>query len=232
MKSLISTTILLISLAVGACSSNVSVKAPMISATEFGSQSKTPGSYAVWLQSGAWKTTVEARGFTCSGWDFPTDFDNAYQQAAQSAFRSSFEKVTFTPGTLRPEDLVAQKYDAQIVVYQGGIKSAFGVDTGFFTNTMQAEVKMDGIVAVIGHSGLTSQGAARGSGSGVKNSAIGCGSVGDAIMQAGGVAIKDFVIASVDAAKLNVLESKAKDSAGSQRISRLMDPPNSADTEH
>lgn len=204
------TTILLASLVLTACSSNVTVQAPTVSVMDFGSQTKIKGNYAVWLQSGAWKTTVEARGFTCSGWEFPTDFDNAYQQAAQSAFQSSFEKVSFTPNTLKPDELIVQNFDAQIIVYQGSINSAFSVSTGFFTSAMQAEVNMDGTVAVIGHSGVTHQGTARGSGIGVKGSAMSCNAVGDAIMQAGGIAIKDFVVATVDAAKLNVLESRAK----------------------
>lgn len=132
MKTLATTAFLTIALHLAACSSNVSVSAPVISAMEFGSQTKTPGNFAVWIQSGAWKTTVESKGFTCSAWEFPTDFDTAYLQAAREAFQSSFEKVTFTQNTLKPEELKAQALDAQIIVYQGNIKSTFVINTGFF----------------------------------------------------------------------------------------------------
>ena len=65
---------------------------------------------------------------------------------------------------------------------------------------------MDGIVAVIGPEGLKSQGNAKGRGDGTSGASMSCDGATDAIKQAGGAAIKDFVVNSVNAAKLNVME--------------------------
>lgn len=203
---------LLASLLAG-CSTNVTVKTPMIAPTDLGSQDKTPGHYAVWLQSGAWKSTIEAKGFAGSACTFPTDFDSAYQQAARSTFQTSFEAVNFTSGPLKPDELKAQNFDAQIIVYQGSIKGTFSVIQGFWANTIDSNVNMDGIVAVIGHEGLASQGTANGRGNGTNKPGAfegGCGTVTNAIMQAGSFAIKDFVVNSVNIAKMNVMENKQK----------------------
>lgn len=206
MKAFFVGAIILMASVVSGCSSTVAVTAPHIAPTDFASQNKTPGRYAVWLQSGAWVSTVEAKGHTCSAWEFPTDFEQAYQQAAQAAFSSSFENVTFTPATLQPSEIVAQNYDAQIIVYEGAIKGVFGVIPGFWTATLESEVGMDGIVAVIGPNGLKSQGNAKGRGYGTSQSAMSCDVASQAIMQAGSAAIKDFVVNAVNAAKLNVME--------------------------
>ncbi|MFN4228280.1 hypothetical protein [Parvibaculum sp.] len=213
MKRLFACAVVMAASFLGACSANVSVSAPQISPTDFASQSKTPGRYAVWLQSGAWVSTVEAKGHTCSAWTFPTDFEQAYQQAAQAAFASSFQEVTFTPKTLQPAEIEAQNFDAQIIVYEGSIKGVFGVIPGFWTGTLESEVGMDGIVAVVGPEGLQSQGRAKGRGYGTKEAVMGCDAAAEAIMKAGSAAIKDFVVDAVNAAKLNVMEVKMKTQA-------------------
>lgn len=212
MKPLLIAAQIVLALLLAACATNVSITAPVISNTDFGSQNKTPGRYAVLLQSGGWKSTVEAKGYG-SGCTFPTDFDSAYQQAAEAAFRSSFENVTLTPVTMKPAELLAQNYDAQIIIYQGSIKGTFGVIQGFWTSTMESEVNMDGIVAVIGPAGLNSQGTAKGHGTGTNPLGVfegGCGAITEAIMQAGSLAIKDFVVDAINAAKLNIAELRLK----------------------
>lgn len=197
-------------LILGACSKTVTVAAPVISPTDFASQSKTSGNYAVMVQAGAWQTEVKAAGLTCSAWSFPTDFETAYNQSVKAGMIQNFEKVTFVEATLTPEQMSAQKYDAQIVVYEGSILANFSVSPNFWTATINSNVSMDGIVAVIDPAGKVQQGNARGSGTGAATTAAGCTPAGQAIIDAGGVAIRDFVLSAVNSAKLNVLEIKAR----------------------
>ena len=73
------------------------------------------------LQTGAWKTTVIVEGIRCNAWTFPTDLQTAYLAAARAAFRQSIEHVSFTPRTLKPNEIREQGSDAQITVYEGGL---------------------------------------------------------------------------------------------------------------
>jgi len=198
-----------------ACTSNVTVSAPSISPTQFASQTKTPGNYAVYLQTGGWNKEIKTTGWTCNAWSFPTNFDGAYVSAAQSAFSQSFQNVKFVPAVLPPAELRKQNFDAQIIVYQGNMGAKFGVVQGLFTGAITVDVEVEGIVAVSGHSGLASQGQARGAAHGVNEGVLGCDSASPAIQQAGGNAISDFVIEAVNAAKLNILEMKTKAAAAS-----------------
>jgi hypothetical protein len=193
----------------GACSKNVTVSAPIISPTDFASQNKTAGNYAVMVQSGAWHTEVKAAGWTCSAWSFPTDFETAYNQSIKAGMQQNFEKVTFVGAPLTPEEMRAQNFDAQIVVYEGSILANFSVSPNFWTATINANVNMDGIVAVIDQMGKVQQGNARGSGTGSATTAAGCTPAGKAIVDAGGVAIRDYVLNAVNSVKLNILEIKA-----------------------
>lgn len=193
-----------------ACTSNVKVATPAIAPAEFASQSKTPGRYAVYIQTGGWQKEVKAQGWTCSGWSFPTDFESAYAPAARAAFSQSFADVRFVTATLKPDELAARHFDAQIIVYQGAMEANFGVNPGFFTSSMDANVSLEGIVAVTGPDGLQSQGTAKGRGTGLKDTAFTCDAVSPAISNAGAQAIEDFVVDAVNTSKVNVLEMKAK----------------------
>lgn len=193
-----------------ACSKSVTVSAPMISPMEFASQAKTPGNYVVMIQSGAWKTEVKTAGWTCSAWKFPTDFETAYNQAVTAGVQGNFEHVTFSPTTLTPQEVKAQNYDAQIVIYEGSIAANFSVVPNFWTATINSNVSMDGIVAVIDHQGKVHQGNAHGTGTGSAETAMGCDPAAKAISTAGGDAIHDYVLNVVNSAKLNVLEIRAR----------------------
>lgn len=198
-------------MAVG-CSKQVTVQAPTIAPTDLGSTSKTPGKYLVWIQTGAWNTEVKAAGYTCSAWSFPVALEGGYTAAAQSAFSQSFANVQFTTDTLKPADLRAQGYDAQIIVYQGGVSANFNPVTGFWTASLSASLGIDGTVAVIGPTGLTSQGTAKGIANGGTEESMfaSCGDAAEAIAAAGQIALKNFIVDAVNQAKLNVLEMKVK----------------------
>lgn len=204
------------SMAAAGCSKQVTVAAPTIAPTDLGSASKTPGKYAVWVQTGGWNTEVKAAGYTCSGWSFPTQLEQGYSAAAQSAFTQSFASVDFTTDTLKPADLKSRGYDAQIIIYQGGISAEFNPVTGFWTASLSASLGIDGTVAVIGPSGLTSQGKAKGIATGGTEASMfaGCGDAAGAIASAGQIALKNFIIDAVNQAKLNVLEMRLKAQTG------------------
>ena len=213
MKKIILCVVLVLSASVAACSENVAVSAPQISPMDFASQSKTPGNYAVMVQSGAWKTEVKAQGWTCSGWTFPTDFETAYNQAAKSSVQQSFQNVTFTPAALKPAELRAQNFDAQIILYEGSIAANFSVTPNLFTAGFNSDVSMTGIVAVVDPDGRVQQGNSRGAGTGTAETMMGCGAAVTAIKQAGSAAIRDYVLNAVTAAKINILEMKARTTA-------------------
>lgn len=195
-----------------ACSKQVTVAAPVIAPTDLGSSSKTAGKYIVWIQTGAWNTEVKAAGYTCSAWSFPMALEASYTSAAQAAFSQSFANVQFTTDTLKPVDLTAQGYDAQIIIYQGGITANFNPVQGLFTASLSASLGIDGTVAVVGPNGLTSQGTAKGIATGGTQESMfaGCGDASDAIASAGQIALKNFIIDAVNQAKLNVLEMRLK----------------------
>ncbi|MBV1887088.1 MAG: hypothetical protein KUG61_08395 [Parvibaculaceae bacterium] len=190
----------------GACSQSVNISTPNIPSTAFASQNVTPGRYAVTLQTGGWSTEVKTKGWTCSAWDFPADFNGGYAAAIQSAMQQTFEHVEFVADAVSKEDLNKMNLDAHIYVYQGNLASNFGVESGLFTATMTAEVQFDGTVAVTSDAGLHGQTTVTGHGSGAAESMIGCDKASDSIQQAGGQAMKDFIIEAVNAAKLNVIE--------------------------
>ena len=217
MRKIIVCAALLAGASLAACSENVAVNAPQISPMDFASQDKTPGNYAVMVQSGAWKTEVKAQGWTCSGWTFPTDFETAYNQAAKSGVQQSFQNVTFTPVALKPAELRAQHFDAQIILYEGSITANFSVTPNLFTAGFNSDVAMTGIVAVIDPDGGVHQGNSRGAGTGASETVMGCGAAVPAIQQAGSAAIRDYVLNAVNAAKINILEMKAKMSAAAEK---------------
>lgn len=190
----------------GACSQTVNISTPHIPATAFASQNVTPGRYAVTLQTGGWSTEVKTQGWTCSAWDFPADFNGGYAAAIQSAMQQSFEHVEFVADAVSKEELAKMNLDAHIYVYQGRLESHFGVESGLFTATMTAEVRFDGTVAVTSEAGLHGQTTVTGHGSGASETMIGCDKAANSIQQAGGEAMKDFIIEAVNAAKLNVIE--------------------------
>lgn len=205
-------SVLALALMTVACSKDVTVQAPTIAVTDLGSSSKTPGKYAVWIQTGGWNTEVKAAGYTCSAWSFPMALEGGYSSAAQSAFSQSFGSVHFITDTLKPADLKAQGFDAQIIVYQGGLSASFNPVAGFWTASLSASLGIDGTVAVVGPSGLTSQGTAKGIATGGSEDSMfaSCGDAAEAIAAAGQVALKNFVLDAVNQAKLNVLEMRLK----------------------
>lgn len=194
----------------GACSQKVNIATPHIPATAFASQNITPGRYAITLQTGGWATEVKTKGWTCSAWDFPVDFNGGYAAAIQSAMQQSFEHVEFVSDSVSEEELRKMDLDAHIYVYQGNLDSNFGVEQGLFTGTLTAEVRFDGTVAVKNEAGLHGQTTVTGHGSGAYETMFGCDNISHSIQQAGGEAMKDFIIEAVNAAKLNVLELRLK----------------------
>ena len=205
-------SILAVALSSG-CASSVAIKTPPIQATDLGSQKRTSGKYAVWVQSGGWKATVDTDhnlGQVCK---FPTDFNSAYTQAAHQAFQSAFESPVFVDETIPAGELKKRGLDAQIIIYQGSIAGKFAGTQDFFTQTYMSDVKMDGIVAIIGPAGLIAQQTVNGSGSSAHKPDIfsgGCdAAISPAIMKAGEIALKDFVVKATNVAKIGVLESKA-----------------------
>jgi len=138
--------------------------------------------------------------------------EGGYAPAAQSAFSQSFADVKFVTDTLKPADLKAQGFDAQIIVYQGSLSANFNPVTGFWTASLSASLGIDGTVAVIGPSGLTSQGTAKGIANGGTEDSMfaSCSDASEAIAIAGQIALKNFVIDAVNQAKLNVLEMRLK----------------------
>ncbi len=201
-----------LALLTAACSKDVTVAAPTIAATDLGSSSKTPGKYAVWIQTGGWNTEVKAAGYTCSAWTFPMALEGGYSSAAQSAFSQSFANVQFVTDTLKPADMKAQGIDAEIIVYQGGLSANFTPVTGFWTASLSASLGIDGTVAVVGPNGLASQGTAKGIANGGSQDSMfaSCGDAAEAIAVAGQIALKNFIIDAVNQAKLNVLEMRLK----------------------
>ncbi len=210
MKMKLICALVLTGVALSACSKSVTVSTPIISPMDFASQAKTPGNYVVMIQSGAWKTEVKAAGWTCSAWKFPTDFETAYHQAVKAGVQQNFEHVTFSAATLTPEEMKTKNYDAQIVIYEGSIAASFSVVPNFWTASINSNVSMDGIVAVIDHEGKVHQGNAHGTGTGTAVTAMGCDPAAKAISTAGGDAIHDYVLDVVNSAKLNVLEVKVQ----------------------
>jgi hypothetical protein len=208
MKGLNFCALILMSVMLLACTKTVTVNAPVISPMDFASQSKTSGHYAVMVQAGAWHTEVKAAGFACSAWSFPTDFETAYNQSIKASMQQNFENVSFVEAPLSPAALKEQNFDAQIVVYEGSILTNFSVAPNFWTVTINANVGMDGIVAVIDPTGKVSQGNVRGSGTGAVTVMGGCTPAGEAITNAGRTAIRDYVLNAVNSAKLNVLQVK------------------------
>ncbi len=194
----------------GACSQKVNIATPNIPATAFASQNVTPGRYAVTLQTGGWATEVSTKGWTCSAWDFPADFNGGYTAAIQSAMQQSFEHVEFVPDAVSTKELKKLDLDAHIYVYQGKLDANFGVESGLFVATITAEVQFDGTVAVTTGAGVHGQSTVTGHGSGASESMIGCDKASNSIQQAGGEAMKDFIIEAVNAAKLNVIELRLK----------------------
>lgn len=197
MKRLIA--LVLLGCALAGCSAPVKVSPPRIGIYE----AKVPGRYAVMLQSGAWRKDVENEGFTCGAWSFPTDFDEAYSVAAREGFSAAFEEVDFTPTELKPDEVRAKNYDAQIIVYQGGLDASYLVIQEFWSNRMAVAVELDGIVAVTSEAGLVGQESPRGESR--YEQKIGVCSQGDAtVARAGNAAVRDFVLHAVDAARKQV----------------------------
>lgn len=182
------------------CSAPVKVAAPRTGVYE----TKVPGNYAVMLQAGAWHKGVESKGFTCSAWTFETNFDDAYKVAAEEAFRGGFEKVDFTPVELTPDEVAAKGYDAQIILYQGGLDAQFVIREDFFSASMIAEVGMDGVVAVTSPEGLVAQQSPRGQGKYEKSLML-CSEGDEVVARAGGNAILEYLRNAVGAAREQVL---------------------------
>ncbi|MBV2187316.1 MAG: hypothetical protein KUL88_22585 [Rhizobium sp.] len=191
------------------CQSKVTIDTPSISSSEFASSAKVPGRYAVMIQSGAWKKEVTTEGLTCGAWSFPTDFESAYASAVHDAFEMSFESVSFVPVALKPDEVRQQKFDGQIVVYEGGIKTVYGIREHLFSADAVSEVKMDGIVAVIGPEGLAGQASPQGAGVATVG-IFTCSDGSKAVSEAGAKAVRDFVLHAVDAAKANVIQMRSK----------------------
>lgn len=201
-----------------ACTKNIEVSAPNISATDLNSDQRIPGNYAVMIQSGGWQAKVKTSGYACSVWSFPTDFESGYVPAVQGAFEQSFAKVSFVQTVLKPDELLSQGFDGEIFVYEGSVNTNFSVSPNLFTVTMNATVSLDGIVGATDKSGRTHQGNVTGTGTGTFSTAFGgCGSVSNAIAAAGPDALKAFVINVVNAAKLDAMQSRLN---GQQAISQ------------
>lgn len=212
MRSLTLAAIGAVTLTLGACSSNVTVQVPNISPTEFASESKVPGNYAVWVQTGGWQEKVEAKAHQCGAWSFPTDFDTAYKASAQTVFSENFQNIKFVDRTLTPDEITADHLDAEIIVYQGSLHSSFSADPHFWWGaTMSADANINGIVAVVGPDGLKHQGNVNGTGTGTMESGGSCEAAGGAIAQAGGNAVKNFLLSAVNSSKLNIMEIKLND---------------------
>lgn len=194
----------------GACSQRVNVSTPHIPATAFASQNVTPGRYAITLQTGGWATEVKTKGWTCGAWGFPADFNNGYTAAIRSAMRQSFEHVEFLTDAVGEEKLRKMDMDAHIYVYQGNLKSGFGVEQNLFSGTLTAEVEFDGTVVVKNQAGQHGEAAVAGQGSGTDEAFFGCDNIAKPIQQAGGEAMKNFIIDAVNAAKLHVIELRLK----------------------
>lgn len=200
-----------------ACTVDVSVLAPDMTDAEFSPQAKTPGHFAVMIPSGAWRIEAETDGLICNT-KYPTDFDTGYAQAAKEGFEQAFESVVFTTTALKPEQLKSQKLDAQIVVSQGSITAKAPEDPkltfslSLDVQPSSAEVAMDGVVEVMGPDGAANHRTiiASGSYSLYLTEAICFHAVPLAIDMAGGAAIKEFVLNSVNAAKLDVMALKGK----------------------
>ena len=194
----------------GACSQRVNVSTPHIPATAFASQNVTPGRYAITLQTGGWATEVKTKGWTCGAWGFPADFNNGYTAAIRSAMQQSFEHVEFLTDAVGEEKLRKMDMDAHIYVYQGNLKSGFGVEQNLFSGTLTAEVEFDGTVVVKNQAGQHGEAAVAGQGSGTDEAFFGCDNIAKPIQQAGGEAMKNFIIDAVNAAKLNVIKLRSK----------------------
>jgi hypothetical protein len=186
--------------ALAGCSAPVKVAPPRTGVYE----TKVPGNYAVMLQTGAWHKGVESKGFTCSAWTFETNFDDAYKVAAEEAFRGGFENVDFTHVELAPDEVASKGYDAQIIVYQGGLDAQFVIREEMFSGSMIAEVGMDGIVAVTTPEGLVAQQSPRGQGKYEKSLML-CSEGDEVVARAGGNAILEYLRNAVGAAREQVL---------------------------
>jgi hypothetical protein len=188
------------------------INTPILSPTDPGSLHRVPGHYAIWLQTGAWNSTTEIKNKRLGlRGKLPADFDDTYQQAARLAFQSAIESVTFTDGILQPEEIKRQNYDAQIIVYQGSLKGALGAILGFgWSQTDEAEVNIDAIVAVIGHEGLKTQETVKGHGyHSIKWSWNGPKS-DERLKLASDIAIEDLSLNSVNAAKRIIMNGNPK----------------------
>ena len=188
-----------------ACQSPVTIATPNAGIY----QEKVPGAYVVMIQTGAWHTEVENGGFTCGAWSFPTDFNSAYEASAKAAFTGAFEQVQFTPVELKPADLAAKGYDAQIIVYQGSLDASYGIREELFSAKLIAAVEMDGIVAIVAPEGLVGQDSPGGSSRHEKGIFM-CTEGTEIVARAGGEAVASFVKNAVRAARDKVLEWRAR----------------------
>lgn len=179
---------LLAASALAACSSDVKVGMTKL----HWPGEKISGHYAATVQTGAWRKDVEAEGFPCVAWSFPTDADEAYASAMKDAMSSIFERVTFTP-EMSPPDLGAAGYDGAVIVYQGAFEtSALAREEPYWTYSAHASVELGAIVALIRPEGLAGQASPQGSGvSGGQMRK--CGELGGRIARASRMAILGLV---------------------------------------
>lgn len=191
-----------------ACESKVYVSAPTIAVTELGTGAKTPGRYAVSIETGHWNTAVKAEGYACSAWTFPVQLDQPYLGAAQAAFSQSFEAVTVASAVLSPEQLASQSYDGQIVIRQGRADARFSAISGVFSGTMTASINLDGTVSVVGPNGQSREVNVHGHGEAGDEAYLMCDEVAGSIVRASAASMKDFILDVVTKAKLAILELK------------------------
>lgn len=175
-------------LALAGCSTPVKL-APV--RAEWGG-AQVPGRYAVTVQHGAFAKTIEATGFACSGWDYPTEADAAFQAAMRGAIEARFEHVVFTP-ELTPEEIAAQGFDAALIVYQGAFATRLLVEEdGYYQNAAAASVKLGGIVALVGPGGLVGQASPEGQGF-VRRRIVTCDDAGPIVGAATRMAVTGLV---------------------------------------
>lgn len=164
---------------------------------------RVPGRFAVYLQNGAWTTRVKTQGDRCTGPRFKIMLDRLYQPTAREAFSQNFEQVVFTDRRLRPDEIGAGGYDAQIIIDQGGIDIAFLTKEDFFTDSISAYMAVEGNVAVVGPRGLVHEQRTEGAGKGTTDAVL-CSDVDGAVVDAATDMLNDFLAKAIDQARRDV----------------------------
>lgn len=170
---------------------------------DYGTDRRLPGRFAVYLENGGWDTRVKAQGDRCTGPRFKIMLDRLYQPTARDAFARNFEQVTFTDRPLRPEEIAAAGFDAQIIVEQGEVGIAFLTREDFFTDSISAYLAVEGKVAVVEPRGLVHEQRTEGAGRG-RTDAVLCSDVDGAVTDAAIEVLNDFLTKAILQAQRDV----------------------------